>query len=100
MREESSNGGAEWQLASGEGTAAAHFSVGERAMERGELQLPSALIAGGERGGDRGPTHRRQRAGGTMVRAGFPCPGSPTGETRSDFEPVTRVRKVFGPHCS
>jgi hypothetical protein len=80
---------------------AAHLSVGEKAVNRGKLQLLSTFIAGGEGGGsDRGPTRRRQGAGGTMVRAGFPYPESLTGGSQSAFEPVVRVGKVFEPHCS
>jgi hypothetical protein len=39
--------GVEQWLASDEGMVAAHLSVGEKAAERGKLQLPSTFIAGG-----------------------------------------------------
>jgi hypothetical protein len=106
MCEELPNGGAERRLASGEGMAVAHLVIGEKAAERGKLRLPSAFIVGGEREGATVVSHVGNktpaacRSGSTMMRAGFPYPKSLMGGLRSAFEPVARVGKVFGLHCS
>jgi hypothetical protein len=73
---------------------------------KGKLQLPSAFIVGGGREGATVVSHVGNktpaacRSGSTTMRAGFPYPKSLMGGLRSAFEPVARVGKVFGLHCS
>jgi hypothetical protein len=96
MHEDSPNGGVERWLGGGEGTM-----LVKKQRKGGSFSLLSVFIAGRERErGDRGPARRQQCTGDTMARTGFPYPRSLTGGPRSAFEPVARLKKVFGPHYS